>query len=142
MSYVSPPSSSSSGVRSVRPGMSRSASPDVNHDDEVTEPMGFSYEEPMDWARLGVFGLGMALGALLGGGAALLLAPQSGEEVRADIGRRARGMRAEARDAWDDLRDELEWAARRSRRRMRRGVTRGSWAAEDLLDRSRRRVGL
>ena len=140
MSYVSPPPST--GVRSDRPAMSRSAGPDVNHDDEVTEPMGFSYEEPMDWARLGVFGLGLALGALLGGGAALLLAPVSGEEVRADLGRRARGMRADARDAWDDLRDELEWAARRGRRRMSRGVTRGSWAAEDLLDRGRRRVGL
>ena len=140
MSYVSPPSSA--GVRSARPGMSRAAGPDVNHDDEVTEPLGYSYEEPMDWARLGVFGLGIALGALLGGGAALLLAPQSGEEVRADIGRRARGVRADARDAWDDLRDELEWATRRGRRRMRRGVTRGRWAAEDLLDRGRRRVGL
>ena len=140
MSYVSPPTSP--GLHSPRPGMSRAASPDVNHDDDVTEPLGYSYEEPMDWARLGVFGLGIALGALLGGGAALLLAPQSGEEVRADIGRRARGVRADARDAWDDLRDELEWATRRGRRRMRRGVTRGSWAAEDLLDRGRRRVGL
>jgi hypothetical protein len=118
------------------------ASPDVNHDDEVTEPMGFAYEEPMDWARLGVFGLGIALGALLGGGAALLLAPQSGEEVRAGLSRRARGMREEASDAWDDLRDELEWATRRGRKRLQRGVTRGGWAAEDLLDRGRRRTGL
>ena len=140
MSYVSP--SVSPDVRSARPGMSRSASPDVNHDDEVTEPIGFAYDEPMDWARLGVFGLGIALGALLGGGAALLLAPHSGEEVRAGIGRRARGMREDARDAWDDLRDELEWATRRGKLRVRRGVTRGSWAAEDLVDRSRRQVGL
>jgi len=140
MSYVS--TSSSPGARAARPGMSRTASPDVNHDDEVTEPMGFAYEEPMDWARLGVFGLGIALGALLGGGAALLLAPQSGEEIRAGIGRRARGIREEAGDAWEDLRDELEWATRRGRKRLRRGVTRGSWAAEDLLDRGRRRTGL
>ena len=140
MSYVSP--SSGPDVRTTRPVMSRTASPDVNHDDEVTEPMGFAYEEPMDWARLGVFGLGIALGALLGGGAALLLAPQSGEEVRAGIGRRARGIREEAGDAWDDLRDELEWATRRGRKRLGRGVKRGGWAAEDLVDRGRRRVGL
>src|SRR5688500_2405784 len=139
MSYVSPPTPAN--TRAARPGMSRTAGPDVNHDDEVTEPMGFAYEEPMDWARLGVFGLGIALGALLGGGAALLLAPQSGEEVRAGIGRRARGMREDARDAWDDLRDELEWASRRGRKRVSRGVTRGSWAAEDMLERGRRRVG-
>ena len=140
MSYVSP--SAPPDPRSARPGMSRTASPDVNHDDEVTEPVGFAYEDPMDWARLGVFGLGIALGALLGGGAALLFAPQSGEEIRAGIGRRARGVREDARDAWDDLRDELEWASRRGRKRIRRGVTRGSWAAEDFVDRSRRRVGL
>lgn len=140
MSYVSP--TTAPGSRSPRPGMSRTASPDVNHDDEVTEPIGLSYEDPMDWARLGVFGLGIALGALLGGGAALLFSPQSGEEIRAGIGRRARGVREDARDAWDDLRDELEWAARKSRKRVRRGVTRGGWAAEDLVERSRRRVGL
>ena len=140
MSYVSPPAPPN--ARSARPGVSRTASPDVNHDDEVTEPMGYAYEDPMDWARLGVFGLGIALGALLGGGAALLFAPQSGEEIRAGIGRRARGVREDARDAWDDLRDELEWASRRGRKRVRRTVTRGGWAAEDLVDRSRRRVGL
>ena len=140
MSYGSPPSSPE--LRTGRGRMSRTASPDVNHDDEVTEPMGYSYDDPMDWARLGVFGLGIALGALLGGGAALLLAPQSGEDVRADIGRRARDLREDAGDAWEDLRDELEWATRRGRKNVRRGVTRSGWAAEDLMDRTRRRVGL
>jgi hypothetical protein len=122
--------------------MTRVPSPDVHQDDEVTEPMGRSYDEPIDWGRLGMFGLGIVLGAVLGSGTALLFAPQSGEEARAGIGRRARSMRADARDAWDDLRDELEWAARRGRRRLARGATRGSWAAEDLMDRSRRRIGL
>jgi hypothetical protein len=110
--------------------------------DEVTEPIGHPYAEPIDWQRLGVFGLGIALGAFLGGGVALLLAPESGEEVRAGIGRRARAMREDARDAWDDLRDELDWAARRGRKQLGRGVTRGGWAAEDLVDRGRRRIGL
>ena len=122
--------------------MTRVPSPDVHQDDEITEPMGRSYEEPIDWGRLGMFGLGIALGALLGSGTALLFAPQSGEEARAGIGRRARSVRADARDAWQDLRDELDWAARRGRRRLSRGATRGSWAAEDLLDRGRRRIGL
>jgi hypothetical protein len=122
--------------------MTRVPSPDVHDDDEVTEPMGRSYEEPIDWGRLGMFGLGIALGAILGSSTALLFAPQSGEEARAGIGRRARAMREDAHDAWDDLRDELEWAARRGRRRLSRGATRGGWAAEDLLDRGRRRIGL
>ena len=122
--------------------MTRVPSPDVHDDDELTEPMGRSYEEPIDWGRLGMFGLGIAIGAILGSGTALLFAPQSGEEARAGIGRRARSMREDAHDAWDDLRDELEWAAKRGRRRFQRGATRGGWAAEDLLERSRRRVGL
>jgi hypothetical protein len=125
-----------------RPAMTRVPSPDVHHDEELTEPMGRPYDEPIDWGRLSIFGLGVALGALLGTGTALLFAPQSGEEVRAGIGRRARTMTGEARDAWDDLRDELEWAAHRGRRRLSRGATRGGWAAEDLLDKGRRRVGL
>ncbi len=140
MPYVS--SSTRPELRGNGPGMNRVQSPDVHHDDEVTEPMGRSFEEPIDWGRLGVFGLGIALGALLGSGTALLLAPQTGDEARAGIGRRARTMREDARDAWDDLRDELEWAARRGRRRLRRGATRSSWAAEDLVDRGRKRIGL
>jgi hypothetical protein len=140
MPYVS--STTRPDLRGNGPGMTRVPSPDVHHDDEVTEPLGHSYDEPIDWGRLGVFGLGVALGALLGSGTALLFAPQSGEDVRAGLGRRARSMRADARDAWDDLRDELDWAARRGRRRLTRGATRGSWAAEDLIDRGRRRIGL
>ena len=140
MPYVS--SLSRPGVGANRPGMTRVPSPDVHHDEELTEPLGRSYEDPVDWGRLGVFGLGVALGALLGSGTTLLFAPQSGEEARAGIGRRARTMAEEARDAWDDLRDELEWAARRGRRGISRRVTRGGWAATDLLDEGRRRVGL
>jgi hypothetical protein len=115
---------------------------DFDMGEEITAPLGHAYAEPIDWARLGVFGLGIALGALVGTGAALLLAPQSGEEARAGLTRRARAMRTDARDAWDDLRDELEWAAQRGRKRIGRGITRGGWAAEDLVDRSRRRIGL
>ena len=140
MSYVS--SATRPGLPDRGPGMTRVPSPDVHHDDEVTEPLGRSYEEPIDWGRLGVFGLGIALGAILGSGTALLFAPQSGEDARAGIGRRARSIREDAGDAWDELRDELDWAARRGRQRLRRGATRGGWAAEDLLDRGRRRIGL
>jgi len=140
MSYVS--SATRPGLPDRGPGMTRVPSPDVHHDDEVTEPLGRSYEEPIDWGRLGVFGLGIALGAILGSGTALLFAPQSGEDARAGIGRRARSIREDAGDAWEELRDELDWAARRGRQRLRRGATRGGWAAEDLLDRGRRRIGL
>lgn len=74
-----------------------------------------------DWRQLAVFGAGLALGIALGAGAAMLTAPQSGEETRADLTRGARratrmvGRRSLA--AWEDLRDDLRGATRALRRR-------------------------
>jgi gas vesicle protein len=44
---------------------------------------------------LGIFGIGLLVGA----GAALLLAPKSGQELRDDLGERFRKSRAEENDA-------------------------------------------
>ena len=63
----------------------------------------------------------------------MLLAPQSGEETRASIGRGSKRLGTRAHDAWDDLRDELQWAARRGFKRARRGVRGGRWALQDRL---------
>jgi len=98
-----------------------------------------SYEERTGWRRAGVFSAGLAVGLAVGAGAALLFAPQSGEDTRELIGEQARSVTGRVADRWEDLRDELRAAARRSRRRVRRGVTRGRWAAEDALERGRRR---
>jgi hypothetical protein len=95
-------------------------------------------EGEIDWQRVAVFGTGIALGAALGAAAALLFAPSSGEQVRAAIARRGIRLAHRGRDAWDDLRDELDWAARRGRRRLGRRVQRARWAAEDFLDERRR----
>jgi hypothetical protein len=95
-----------------------------------------------DWRRLGVFGLGVAVGAVIAAGAALLLAPQSGEETRAAIRRRTRDAMSSAGDSWDDLRAEMAWSARRGRKKLRRGLQRGAWAADDVVDRGRKRAGL
>lgn len=107
---------------------------------EREEPIGRSYEAETDWMRLGSFGAGLALGALLGAGVALLFAPQTGEETRELLGERARSFRGDAGESWDDLRDELRWLSRRGGRKLRRGATRGRWTAEDLLDRGRKRM--
>ena len=139
MPYVS--SSSSAGLRPARHRPSAHPMHEMT-DDEITAPVYRPAAEPIDWARLGFFGLGIALGALLGSGTALLFAPESGQEARARLRRRARRLRGTAGDAWDDLRDELEWAARRGRKRVRRGMTRGGWMAEDAVDAGRRRLGL
>jgi hypothetical protein len=92
----------------------------------------------IDWERVALFGTGIGLGAVLGAGIALLFAPSSGEQIRAAIVRRGARLAHQGRDAWDDLRDELEWAARRGKRRVGRRVQRARWAAEDFLDDRRR----
>ena len=88
----------------------------------------------LDWGHLGAFGAGIAIGALLGAGSALLYAPQSGHATRAVLRKRARYLTSSAGDAWEDLGRELRGAARRSRRGVQRGVTRGRWKAADVLD--------
>ncbi len=94
----------------------------------------------VDWERVAVFGTGIALGAALGAGVALLFAPSSGEDIRATIARGGARLAHQGRDVWDDLRDELGWAARRGKRRVGRRLQRARWAAEDFLD-DRRRPG-
>ncbi len=72
------------------------------------------------------FGLGLLLGAALGAGAALLMAPASGNETRRQLRRNARQMYARSSDAvgswWED-------ADRSARRLTKRGVKKGRKAA-------------
>lgn len=79
-------------------------------------------ETDIAWRDVAILSAGIALGLAVGAGSALLLAPESGEELRAAITRRGRRVRRRAHDAWDDLRDELRFAARRGRRRVRRAM--------------------
>ena len=80
--------------------------------------------EELDWQHIAIFAAGAFVGATLGAGAALLLAPQSGEQTRHDIARRGRRLRSRTADAWDDLREELRFAARRSKRKLARKLGR------------------
>lgn len=100
---------------------------------------GSRFAARADWQRVGIFGAGLALGLAAGAGAALLFAPQSGEDTRELLGEQAREMRGRVVDRWEDLRYELRAAARRGKKRVRRGVTRGRWAAEDVVERRRPR---
>ena len=65
--------------------------------------------------RVGTFLAGLTLGALVGAGLALLFAPQSGEDMRYQVSRRAKRFARDARDRYDDLRDKVRHA-RRARR--------------------------
>ena len=49
----------------------------------------------------------LLLGAAVGAGLALLLAPQSGRELRRDLSKRIRNLREFADDTLDELKDEL-----------------------------------
>ena len=119
------------------------------HDDDETRleelenevAQGSSYEESTDWGRIGIFAAGLAAGLTIGAGVALLLAPASGEETREYLFDRARDLRGRADEGWDDLRDELAWLARRGRKKVKRGVTKGRWRAEDVVERQRRKRG-
>jgi len=62
------------------------------------------------------FVAGLLIGALVGAGIALLVAPSSGEETRRMISRRARRLAADARDRYDEARHELRQARERRRR--------------------------
>ena len=99
----------------------------------VERPRGKSYRRSVDWEHVGLVGAGLLVGALVGAGVALLLAPQTGEETRLAIGRKARHARYRARSAWDDLAAELGAVARRGRRRARRVITNARWRASDVL---------
>ena len=139
MSFADPslprPNASRAASRK-RPAVSTDAGlrPPVEDDDAPAQrPRGKSYRRTVDWEHVGLLGAGLLVGALVGAGAALLLAPQSGSETRTAIRRRARFARHRASDAWAELADELAAVARRGRRRARRAMRRARWRASDVI---------
>jgi hypothetical protein len=122
---------------------SRSRTSDLDSSDamdSMSSPRasGRSYSEDMQWRHAAIFGAGVALGALLGAGAALLYAPQTGEETREMLSERAQRFGGRIGERLDDARGDLGWYMRRGRRKLRRGAERGRWAGEDLADRIRK----
>ncbi len=68
---------------------------------------------------------GITIGALIGAGVALLLAPQAGEETRRELSRRARTIRDEATDRWDDASHRARREVRRRGRQLRERLDEG-----------------
>lgn len=96
-------------------------------------PSGAAYREhegngegELDWQHIAIFTAGAVLGAAIGAGAALLFAPQSGARTRHKIARRGRHFRTRTADAWEDLRHELRYAARRGRKKLAARMN-GAW---------------
>jgi len=105
-----------SGLRNAR--SSRGPSADTLRAGESTARPPRSRSTPASasdrsWAGPALLAAGIALGVALGVGGALLFAPQSGEETRHALTRRARRVGHRGQDVWEDLRDELRRARRR-----------------------------
>jgi hypothetical protein len=92
-------------------------------------------EQGPELPRAGVFAMGLAIGALLGAGVALLTAPQSGATTRRLIRRQVSDLTEDAGDVWGDLGAELRHVVNRGRRRVRRKANRARWAAADFVER-------
>ena len=68
--------------------------------------------EALEQHSVRTFLAGLAIGALVGAGVALLFAPQSGSDTRRAVSRRAKHLAREARDRYDDAKDKLRRARR------------------------------
>ena len=60
------------------------------------------------------FAAGLVIGALIGAGVALLFAPQSGEDTRRLIRRKAKRLATDARDRFEDVKDRVRAARSRA----------------------------
>jgi gas vesicle protein len=61
---------------------------------------------------------GLVVGAAIGAGLALLLAPQSGKRTRRQLARSVEGFRDDATDRWGDVTGDLRSAVRTSRKKL------------------------
>jgi gas vesicle protein len=92
--------------------------------------MGAEPGSTLDWQKIALLAGGVAIGAAVGAGAALLFAPRSGAATRHAMIRKGRNAGLRVRDSWDDLRDDVGRARRRGARRLKRRLA-DIWSARD-----------
>ena len=97
------------------PKMTSSGNPEPG--DQSTAPRGKPYRNVRDARSVSMLGVGMVIGAVIGAGIALLVAPASGHETRRLISRRAGGLRGKP-GVWGKLGRELRKAAAAKRKVM------------------------
>lgn len=78
-------------------------------------------EEPMEYEEEGQvlnFISGMMLGLAIGAGAAMLMAPASGQKTRKRIRKATRNLAGDTTDRWEDLADDVRDRASQVRGRV------------------------
>lgn len=91
--------------------MPDNAMPSDEKDDGIFEIEGQPFTETRDLGKMATIIAGVAVGAMIGAGAALLLAPATGDETRTAIKRRVRKLTRRERGVWKSLANALEEAA-------------------------------
>ncbi len=87
-------------------------------DEELEEELDGDVTDRLRGAT--TFVAGLMLGALLGAGVALLIAPQRGEATRRRIGSRWRDIRNDAAEQLGDWKDDARRELRRRRKQLKR----------------------
>ncbi len=82
---------------------------------------GRPFTREPDWHSVALIGAGIAAGAVLGAGIALLMAPQSGAHTRLALTSEFRRRRPWQTSPWERLGDELKKAAHRRNRLLHAG---------------------
>ena len=90
-----------------------------DQNDGLFEPEGEPFTETRELDKTVMLVAGVAVGALIGAGAALLLAPASGDDTRTAIKRRVRKLTRRERGVWKSLASALEEAANEKAARSR-----------------------
>ena len=91
---------------------------------------GRPYKNVPDTRGVSMLGIGMVVGAVIGAGIALLVAPQSGARTRRDLSRRAESIRG-GRGVWTRLGRELQRAAAAKRKSLEIEAKRKEIAARE-----------
>lgn len=86
-------------------------------------------------------GIGMLLlGLAIGAGAALLLAPASGEDTRRRLQREARKAGRRVRVVADDLTDDIEARVKRGKSQLKKRMSHARESFDDRIDRAREAI--
>ncbi len=89
----------------------------------VRKPRGKPYRSAPNVRSVSMLGIGMVIGAVVGAGVTLLLAPRTGREMRRLIGDRAGTVRR-GNGVWYKLGKELRLAAAAKRKQLERDEAR------------------